>query len=449
MGKNAPKPPPAPDYAAAATAQGVANKDAGLQTAVLSNPNIISPYGNQSVTWSTNPNNPGGSPQATVTQTLTPGAQKTLEAQQQVQTNMANLGLTGIKQAGDILNKPFNANLPNLQTSVGPGKELNYGPNAGMYGLAGSVDASKYGSASSIDPSKFGTAQGINAEDFGKAQQTIDTSGIAKMPVNAGMTGQAAILSRLAPQIKQSQDALTQDLANQGITQGSEAYNRAMTQQGQQANDLYSQAALHGINLDMSANNQGFGQEMSKAGLYNAGLGQNFGQAATAQQMKNQAIGQNYGQALSAQDQANQAISQNFGQGMSAQDQANRAIGQNYGQGVTSAGTYNNAAAQDLNQRIQQGQFGNTALQQSLAQQLQLRNQPINEITALMNGSQIQNPNFQAYTGANVNAAPVYQATQDTGQWAQNAYNQKVGSYNNNMSGLYSLGGAGLKMAMG
>jgi hypothetical protein len=66
-----------------------------------------------------------------------------------------------------------------------------------------------------------------------------------------------------------------------------------------------------------------------------------------------------------------------------------------------------------------------------------------------MNGSQIQNPNFQAYTGANVNAAPVYQATQDTGQWAQNAYNQKVGSYNNNMSGLYSLGGAGLKMAMG
>jgi hypothetical protein len=297
MGKNSPSPPPAPDYVGAAREQGIANEKAATQSSVISNPNIISPYGNQNVTWS-NTGAPGGLPQATVTQTLTPQAQATLEAQQRVQNQFANLGETGIGNAQNTLSQSFNPNLPNLQTG-------------------------------------------------------LDMSGVAAMPVNAGTTGQAAIMSRLQPQIQQQEAALAQQLANQGITFGSEAYNNAMRTQGQQQNDLLTQAALQGLNLDMSANAQGY------------------------------------------------------------------------------------------NQALQGGQFGNTALQQSLAQQTALRNQPINEVTALMSGSQIQNPQFQAYSGSNVAAAPVFQGVQAQNQAAMDLYGIKQGAANSNMQGIVGLAGAG------
>jgi len=51
MGKSSPKPPPAPDYAAAAKEQGAANLDAARLTARISNPNISTPYGGQRVTF--------------------------------------------------------------------------------------------------------------------------------------------------------------------------------------------------------------------------------------------------------------------------------------------------------------------------------------------------------------------------------------------------------------
>ena len=297
MGKNSPSPPPAPDYAAAAREQGVANEKAATQSSVISNPNIISPYGNQTVNWS-DTGAPGGIKQATVTQTLTPQAQATLEAQQRVQNQFANLGETGIGNAQNTLSQSFNPNLPNLQTG-------------------------------------------------------LDTSGVAAMPVNAGMTGQAAIMARLQPQIEQQQAAMAQQLANQGITPGSEAYNNAMRTQGQQQNDMLQQAALQGLNLDMAANNQGY------------------------------------------------------------------------------------------NQALQSGQFGNTALQQSLAQQTALRNQPINEVTALMSGSQIQNPQFQAYSGSNVAAAPLFQGVQAQNQAAMDLYGIKQGAANSNTQGIVGLATAG------
>ena len=48
-----PKAPPAPDYVGAAVAQGVANKEAAVATGKINNPNVINPYGSQTVTWGT------------------------------------------------------------------------------------------------------------------------------------------------------------------------------------------------------------------------------------------------------------------------------------------------------------------------------------------------------------------------------------------------------------
>lgn len=199
MGKKASL-PPQPDYTAAAREQGIQNVEAARTSARLSNPNIIGPLGTQTVTYE------GDIP--TVKQTLTPQAQATLEAQQQVDRQLAELGLQGIGSVRDVLGTPF-------QTQT----------------------------------------QGLNT--------TFDLSGLPKAPVNAGTTAQEAILARLEPNIARSRAALETQLANQGIARGSEAYTGAMSQQTQQENDLRTQAAMQGIGIDQAARQQAAAEQQA------------------------------------------------------------------------------------------------------------------------------------------------------------------------------------------
>jgi len=182
-----------PDYVGAAREQGAANVEAARTSARLSNPNIIGPLGTQTVTYE------GDIP--TVRQTLTPQSQATLEAQQQVDRQLAELGLQGIGSVRDVLGTPFQTQTQALNT-------------------------------------------------------TFDLSGLPRAPINAGTTAQEAILARLEPNIARSRAALETQLANQGIARGSEAYTGAMAQQTQQENDLRTQAAMQGISLDQAARQQ-------------------------------------------------------------------------------------------------------------------------------------------------------------------------------------------------
>jgi hypothetical protein len=253
---------------------------------------MYTPYGTSLVSYD------GDTP--TIRQTLTPQAQQTLEAEQRVQTSLANLGEKGTQMASTVLDKPFAFGGPAVQTS-------------------------------------------------------LDTSNIARMPVNAGMTGQEAIMSRLEPSLARARTSAETNLVNQGLRPGTEAYDNAIRSLGEQETDQRTQAVLQGINLDTAANAQGY------------------------------------------------------------------------------------------NQALQSGQFGNTAQQQALAQAIQGRQMPLNEITALMSGSQIQNPQFGAYQGANVAPAPTFAATQAQGAFDANAYNQRVATQNANTAGLYSLGGQAVR----
>jgi hypothetical protein len=286
---------PAPtDFTAAANAQNAANLTAAQQTARLSNPNITTPYGKQTVTYGSAPtvdyaaynqalidyqNNPrksyedeygqiielqaeptiqqfttAGDPnQANVTQTLTPDAQAALDAQMRVQKGLAQTGEKALGAVQDRMSTPFQYQGPKIQTSLGM-----YAP----------------------------------------AQTSLDLSNVAKMPVNAGMTGQNAIMSRLNPQIEGQNATLAQNLANQGVTPGSQAWNTAMMAQGQSNNDMLNQAALYGINLDMTANQQGYGQALNTGQFYNQGAAQNFNQGLGAAQFGNTAQQQDYAQQL-------------------------------------------------------------------------------------------------------------------------------------------------------
>jgi hypothetical protein len=105
----------------------------------------------------------------------------------------------------------------------------------------------------------------------------------------------------------------------------------------------------------------------------------------------------------------------------------------------------NQGLLQQLNQRQSLFNAQNTARQQYLAEQYALRNQPINEITALLSGSQVTNPHY-----ANT---PQYQipTTDVAGLYNQNFaqqfgnYQQQVGQQNQIIGGLFGLGGSLLR----
>jgi hypothetical protein len=408
----------------------------------------------------------------TIRQTLTPDAQATLDAQQRVQRQLANLGEQGIGTARDVLSKPFNPNLPGIQTSLGNYGQVAQTPDLSQYGQAGNApqagqlaetpDLSQYGQAGGgPQAGMYGFAGGgPRAGQYGLAQGALNTANIAAMPVNAGTTGQQAILSRLAPQIERSQEATRQRLANQGLVPGTQAYQTAMIEENQRGNDLYTQAALQGLNLDIGANAQGFGQALQSGQFGNQAVAQNFGQGQAAQQMRNAAMAQNFGQGVTSQQLGNQSVLQNqqaglaqqqadmarqqqlFGQGVTSTQLGNQAISQNQQAALAQQQAQNAAQLQQYNQALGGAQFGNTAQQQSLAQQMALRNQPLNEITGLMSGSQISMPQFQGYQGQNIAPAPIFAGTQALGQAQMNQFGIESANANATNAGLYSLGGS-------
>ena len=422
MGKSV-STPPVPDYMAAAKEQGQQNLQAAQTSSRLSNPNMITPFGTQTITYGAPTfdeaaynkalqeyqkaptvdrsqfyQTGGGSGDSgsdytyfdqaaydkalksrgaapdrnafmtatgapTVTQTLNPEAQATIDAQQRVQRRLAELGGTAMDNVQATLSTPF------VPTSTEIKKDF------GGYGAV--PEAADYMAKTEVP-----------------LQYSIDTSGAVAMPINAGTNAQELILQRLNPTLQAGDVSFRQQLANQGLAPGTEAYDKAFRNREMSKNDLYSQAALQGIGLDMSARQQavnellGLGTFANQAQLAGAGL-------------------------------YNQAMGQNFGQGIQ---------GQSLG----------------YNQALNKAQFQNTAQQQQLAQDLALRSQPLQELAAIMGGSQIQLPQFSGYQPVNVAASPTFNATQAQYQGqlaqanAQNAANSQL------TQGLFQLGGAAL-----
>jgi len=90
--------------------------------------------------------------------------------------------------------------------------------------------------------------------------QPFDTSKLPSLGINAGETYTDAYLRRLAPAMQQSREALEQNLANQGIGLGSEAYDRAMRNFEQKQNDLMLGAATQGFGVGQAARQLGFNE---------------------------------------------------------------------------------------------------------------------------------------------------------------------------------------------
>lgn len=104
--------PPAPDYIGAAKAQGAANLQAAIAEGKINNPNVINPYGTQSVTWD--------GQQPTITQKLTPEQQAILNRETQAKTIGGDAAVNAAKQVRDTLGTQLDfSGLPGAPQSSG------------------------------------------------------------------------------------------------------------------------------------------------------------------------------------------------------------------------------------------------------------------------------------------------------------------------------------------
>jgi hypothetical protein len=311
---------------------------------------------------------------------------------------------------------------------------------AGMFGLAGAGPQGL--NLQGLDLSGLGgVAGGPQQGQFGYAQQfvqgpelqrEIDIGNLPQGPINAGMTAQTALLSRLSPQLQGERQQLQTQLINQGLRPGGEAYNAAMSAQMQKENDLLLQAAAQGISLDQAARQQafneqqsramfanqaalsGFGAGMEQAGLYNTGLGQNLQQSLATQAAQNQAQQQAFQQRLQAGEFGREAQLASFGTQQQAQQAANQAIGQNFDQALAAQQAQNQAQQQAYQQALGTGQFNREALmaQFGMGQQAQeLQNQAIGQnYERQIAANQATNQALQQLFGQGVNVQELQNA---------------------------------------
>jgi hypothetical protein len=215
--------------------------------------------------------------------------------------------------------------------------------------------------------------------------------------------------ARLDPRFSQQEDRLNSQLAAQGITQGSEAYNREKQNFDFGKNDAYSSATNDAITGSNAAMKQ----------LYDMGMAarqQGVGEANTLRTLPTQ-------EALAAANlnmEAGNDLRGYYGTEL-AQEQAIPAIA---GQ------TYNAESA---------------ARKDALAEQQMVRNQILNELNALRGGSRVDTPSFQPQGGgAAVGAAPVAQSAYNSYQGDLNNYNAQVGQNNSTTGAIGAMAAAAI-----
>ncbi len=167
------------------------NQQTAAYQAALNNVNQVTPYGSQ--TFSQSGGTPAGAdgnggtpPQYTSTINLSPAQQTLLNNQQNLQTQQQGIAGTALNQAATNQATPY---------SLG------------------------------------GVPQLASASNISDAE-------------NAGYKD---VMKLIQPQMSQNDELLQSQLANQGVTQGSEAYDHAMQQRALTNNQAYANAALTGV----------------------------------------------------------------------------------------------------------------------------------------------------------------------------------------------------------
>jgi len=353
-------PPIPPDPGKVAKAQTGTNIASAIAEAYLNNANSTDTFGNKTTYGVSDfvkvhiPGPGGGTfeniPRFNVSQKLAPDQEKLRNLQEQAGINLGEIAVRQSDKIGNHLNREIDRSfLPN-SVRTAPGS-----PNLTA--------------ASGLTPN---LQTQIGADDFGAQRDQV---------VNA-------LMSRLTPQHDRDRAALQSRLANQGVTQGSAAYNSGIDEQNRSINDARMQAVLAG------------GQEQSRL----------FGMDQQQGMFFNEATQQGVQNRLMDAEHRNQVAQNNY--------------------------ALNN----------QEAQFQQTLRQQDLQEKLSLRNQPISEITALMGGSAPTIPQFQPFQGSQIADTPVGQYYYQTAALNNQNYQNQTSQQNAAMGGMFGLGGQAMQL---
>lgn len=369
MSKDTPKAPEAPDPTKVANANANANRY-----------NINTPFGNQ--VWKKTGVNPDGTDKWEQDVTLDPAQQELLDRSNQL----------SLKQMG------------NVENSVNNPPDFN-----GLQPLKYGVD---------VDGKPTFAIDQTGTEDL---TRNVDSSGIQrqlKVPQeqlyaamqNAQKAAYGMQTQYLDPQYQQAQHDLENKLTQQGVLQNSDAWNRAIEEQGRQKTFDYNNAFNNSFATGLAANNQLFNQDLSSGQFVNAAQGQQFNEGMANANLNNSAANQLYGQRMGSANLNNATLDTQF------------------------------------KDRLANAQFNNQAHAQQLTDMLTQQNNPINVLSALRNGTQINAPNFGSGGNSPTDMAALY----------NNVYNGQLSNYNSQIAqnnaltgGLFNLGAAGIMAPAG
>jgi len=371
--------PAAPDYTAAAQTQAAASQQNTQQQTTANRPNLYTPWGSE--TWSsqagTDPSTGDPVTNWSANINLTPAQQQALNSQQGIQQGLSQGAQTLIGQATSSFQNPADWNsLPAQAGNVSaPTGYQNYS------GINPNVPNSTIGGAGNI--------QGSLGPNSAQLQQQA----------------QNATWQLQQPYLQQQTQALQTQLANQGITPGSQAYNLAMMQN----NDSVNRAQLMSVQA---------GQQ-------------------EAQQLFNQNLG--------AGQFANQAQQQQFSQNQAQAQFGNTAAQQQYQNQMQQNSYQNQLLQQEMQNQISSGSFNDQNRQQAISEMMQQRSQPLNELNALLYGQQVQNPSMPSFAQAGSAETPqLLNAAGMQYQSGLDASNAANGLFGSSMGGLFSLGSAAM-----
>lgn len=459
--KSGPAPPPAPDPVAVTQAQASANKDAAIQQATLNRIDQYTPQGSsQYVQYGTTSD---GTPQYAQYTQYSPAEQAKYDAENNITMSLDGLAQNNIGRVNAAQAAPFSFdgmtplesrvgyNLPGMQQSGAlPDQQRSVdmgsvGQVQGTYNTGGNIKQS-------IDPAtqplQYGVnggpvqsgyqqsgplSYGVDAGDVhntfagggdvgfignnagGRIQRQLNTGSMQDIPglndfgAEADKVGDAVYnqaTSRLNPQFAQQNEDLTARLANQGISNNSDAYRTEMQNFNNTKTDAYNQANFSSIQARAAEQQRLFNQAL-------AARGQQFGEAQTKGQFANSAQGQAYSQNANTVGANNAAQGQIFGQNNTLAQFYNSAQGQQFAQRSQNAALNNSAQAQNTQDNANRAQFANAAQGQQFAQGQQ--------------NASLNNSTQQQQFGQNAQSS----AFQNTAQAQQNQQNQQAAAFGN------------------
>ncbi len=280
-----------------------------------------------------------------------------------------------------------------------------------------------------------------------------------------------ATLARPMEDLARRREDLQSDLVARGL-QGGKGYEREMELQSRAENDARlqgvlaaNQAVQQQYGMDLQTRQQAQQEALANAGLsYQQGLGlrqQSMDEQARQFEQQMQGSGRTFQQQQALRDQAvaeqagqfgqqSQAATMTYGQQQALRNQVAAEQAAQFQQGL---GLGQQFFTQQLAAQQQQAAQAQLAFQQQsdlrraqIAEYLAQRQTPLNEISAALSQTQVQNPFSMPGYSQNTNIAPppIYQAVSDKGNYETDVYNTQAQQASSKMSGLMSLGGAAM-----